>query len=246
MGSVALAAIFGGQMHFLFLARYNHRPHFLVALLETQLDSRGLEQFFCLACMRAVTGKTFTFGNRLMGIFPGQHWLFIMAFIAHISCGSLAYLIGFFRSMRIMAPQALSLRNRVVQHGPGGIYASMTHKAQLDFGFQEFEFVLGSGKRCVAHRALPYFQRAVQILMFHDLGVALAGNAAPGGIGMLFFLGERIAGRIQDRTKQEQNRSGWKCECIRPEIRDHISSVSGMPIIALKHGSQFLTFLYAP
>jgi hypothetical protein len=76
--------------------------------------------------------------------------------------------------MRIMAPQALSLRNRIVQQVSLGVHTLVTNQAQLGFGFQEFEFVLGSGKRCVAHRALPDFQRAVQILMIYDLGMALA------------------------------------------------------------------------
>jgi|MudIll2142460700_1097286.scaffolds.fasta_scaffold1581125_2 hypothetical protein len=46
----------------------------------------------------------------------------MMALIAQLACGSLAYLVGFLRSMRIMAPQALSLGNRVMQIVSLGIH----------------------------------------------------------------------------------------------------------------------------
>jgi hypothetical protein len=88
MGSVALAAIFGCQMHFLFLSRSIDWAHLFVALLETQLVSRGFEQLCSLASMRPVTGQAFTFGNRFMHVFPGQYRFFIMAIIAQLACGS--------------------------------------------------------------------------------------------------------------------------------------------------------------
>ena len=124
MGSVALGAIFGCQMRLLFLSRHNDRAHLLVALLETQVGSRGVEQILGLAFMRSVTGQAFTLGNRLMCVFPGQHRL--VAFITHFDLRALSYLGRFFRSVRIVAPQALSLRNRVVQHVSLGIHALMT------------------------------------------------------------------------------------------------------------------------
>jgi hypothetical protein len=63
---------------------------------------------------------------------------------------------------------------------------------------------------------------------------------------MLLFLGEGIDYRIQDRKKQEKDRSDRKCEFARPATLGDSASVSGMPFIALKHVSQSLTFLYAP
>ena len=153
-------------MNFLFLPLRIDRPHFLVAPLETKLASRGVEELFSLVSMRAVTGQAFTIGNRLVCIVPRQHWL--VAFITHFDWWALAHLVVFFRSMWIVAPQALSLRNWVVQHVSRGIYALVACQTQPSLGLYEFEFVLGSGKRCVAHGALPYFYRTMQPRMLDD------------------------------------------------------------------------------
>ena len=216
MGSVAPGTILGCQMSFQLLSLHNDRPHFLVALLETKLASRSVEQLFGLVAMRAVTGQAFTIGNRLMAIFPRQHRL--VAFITQLDLRALAHLVVLLRSVRIMASQALSLRDRVVQHVSRSIHALVARQTQPGFGLYEFKFVLGSGERRVAHRALPYFQRAMQIRMLDDWCMAFAGNATPGGIGVLLFLGYRSTRQVKDRKKQEKDRSDWKFVFAHPVI----------------------------
>ena len=73
-----------------------------------------------------------------------------------------------------MTSHALPLGNRVVLYVSLDPHALVTCHAQRFFGCHKLEFVLGSGKRCVAYRALPYFQRAMQVFVFDDRGMALA------------------------------------------------------------------------
>ncbi len=191
-------------MSFLLLPPGIDRTHFLVTLLETKLASRDVEQILCFASMRSVTGQAFTSGNRFVGIFSGQHRFFIVALIAQLTCRALAHLGLFFRAVRVMASQALSLCNRVVQHLSQGIHALVARQAQPCFGFHEFEFVLAARERRMTHHALSYLKRAVQILVLDDGGMALARNAAFGRIGMLFFLG-RFSPRRTHHGAQQQN-----------------------------------------
>ncbi len=174
MGSVALGAIFGRQMSFLLLPRHNDRPQFLVALLETKSAPRDVEQIFRLVSMRAVAGQALAAGSRFVDIFTGNHRFLAMALIAHQDRGSFAYLVGFFGSVRIVASQALSLRDRVVQHVSRGIHAFVARQAQRCFGRRDFELVVGARKRQVTYGALSNFKRTVQMLVFDDFGMALA------------------------------------------------------------------------
>jgi hypothetical protein len=85
-------------------------------------------------------------------------------------------MLWFLRTVRIVAYQALSFGDRVVQYGSGGIYALVACQTQLFFGFHKLEFVITAWQRRVAHRTLPYLnlKGAVQIFVLHDSGVALA------------------------------------------------------------------------
>ncbi len=174
MGSVAPGAIFGCQVIFLFLPIHNNRAHFFVTLLETKLASRRIEQVFGLVTMRAVAGQALAAGGRFVRIFSGEHRFFVMTLIAQQDRWSLADLELLFRAVRVVASQAFSFGNRIVQHVSRGIHILVACQAQPDFGLYELEFVLGSRKRRMAHRALPHLQRAVQKCVFDDFGMALA------------------------------------------------------------------------
>jgi hypothetical protein len=174
MGSVTPGAVFRCQMRLLFLPRNDDRPHFFVTLLETKIASRGVKQILFLAFMCSVTGQAFAFGNRLMGIFPGQNRLLIMALIAQLDVCRLAEVGFFFRAVWVVASHTLPLGNRVVLYVSLGPHALVTCHAQRFFGCHEFEFVIGARERQVTYSALPYFEWAVQIFVFYNLGMAFA------------------------------------------------------------------------
>ena len=99
--------------------------------------------------------------------------------------------------MRIVASHALSLGNRVVLYVSRSTYALVTGQAQLFFRCHELEFVIGARERQVTYGALPYLKRTVQIFVFDDFGMALAGDTALRWIGMLLFLSGGNACRAQ-------------------------------------------------
>jgi hypothetical protein len=161
-------------MRLLFLPRNKDWPHFFVTLLEAKLASRNVEQILRLAFMGSVTGQAFAFGNRLMGIFPGQNRLLIMALIAQPDVCRLADVGFFFRAVWVMASHTLPFGNRVVLYVSLGSYALVTGHAQRFFGCHEFEFMIGSRERQVTYSALPYFDWTVQVFVFDDLRMTLA------------------------------------------------------------------------
>jgi hypothetical protein len=174
MGSVTPGAVFRCQMRLLFLPRNNDRPHFFVTLLEAKLASRNVEQILILAFMGSVTGQAFAFGNRFVGVFPGQNGLLVMALIAQLDVCRLAEVGFFFRAVRVVASHTLPLGNRVVLYVSLGPHALVTGHAQRFFGCHEFKFVIGARERQVTYRALPYFEWTVQVFVFDDFGMTLA------------------------------------------------------------------------
>ena len=170
MGLVTFGAIFGCQMRFLSLLCFNCRPHFLVALLETQLVSRGCEQFFILGSVREVTGKAFALLNRLMRKGLGQHR--IVAFIAQFDGRARAHMVGYLRSVRIGAFQTFPFRDRIVQ-GRFDIDRLVARRTEFGFGLLCLKLVLIAGERRVADGALSYNNRAMQIFVRDDIGVTI-------------------------------------------------------------------------
>ena len=107
-----------------------------------------------------------------MGIFSGQHRLFVVALIAQLKIGAFADLGFLFRAMRVVASHAFSFGNRVVLKVSGSADVLVTCHAQCFLGSRELEFMIGAREGKVTYRALSYFKRAMKIFVLDDLRMA--------------------------------------------------------------------------
>jgi len=90
--------------------------------------------------------------------------------------------------VRVVAFQAFSLGNRIMQELLG-VYRPVAAAAQDGIILLDTELMLRSRKGCVAHGALPYDKRTVEILVIFDVSVALGGHATPERVRMRFLFG---------------------------------------------------------
>jgi hypothetical protein len=65
-----------------------------------------------------------------------------MTFIAQLHCRAFADMLLLLRTVRVVAHQALSFGDRVMQYIAGGIHALVTCQTELFFGFHKLEFVI--------------------------------------------------------------------------------------------------------
>jgi len=153
-----------------------------------------------------------------MRILPGCHRL--MAFITQLDLRALSYLVRFFRSVRIVAFQALSFCDRIVQVR-FRVDALVARRAELRVGGLHLELVLIAGERRVADGAIAYHNRAVPVFVLDDIGMALLGNAAFRGIGVLLFL--KSGGRCRESCGAQEDTQHQSClqhSCVRHKALD--------------------------
>lgn len=144
VGTVTLGTVFICQMTFLLFSRNCNRTHFLVALLKTKLASRGIQHVFVFGCVRTVAAEALAAAGRRVGEFLGKHRLLIVTFIAQFRFRAFADMLWLLRTVRVVAPQALSFGDGIVQYVSGGINALVACQTQLFFGFRKLEFVIAA------------------------------------------------------------------------------------------------------